>query len=49
LFSALSSAAQPAAFFLEGLTIVSAVGTAILVGVFTFLYFAERSVKNRQQ
>jgi hypothetical protein len=31
-----------AAFFLEGLTVVSLIGTGILVGVFAFLFVVER-------
>ena len=33
------------AFFIEGLTLVTLIGTILLVGVFAFLYFAEKNMK----
>lgn len=37
--------APPAAFLLYGLTIVCVASTVMLIGVFAFLFFAERSLK----
>jgi len=37
----------PFAFFIEGLTVVTLVGTGILIATFAFLYFAERSLKKK--
>ncbi len=34
----------PAAFFIDGLTLLCLAGTIILLAVFGFLYFAEKSV-----
>jgi hypothetical protein len=36
------------AFFLEGLTLVTLIGTAILIGTFAFLYFAEQATKTKK-
>jgi len=33
------------AFFLEGLTLVTLIGTAILVSTFAFLFYAEKATK----
>ncbi len=33
------------AFFLEGLTLVTLIGTAILISTFAFLYYAEKMTK----
>jgi hypothetical protein len=33
------------AFFLEGLTLVTLIGTGILIATFAFLFFAEKSAK----
>jgi len=33
------------AFFLEGLTLVTLIGTTILIGTFAFLYYAEKTTK----
>jgi len=33
------------AFFLEGLTLVTLIGTGILIATFAFLYYAEQATK----
>lgn len=33
------------AFFIEGLTLVTLIGTVLLIGVFTFLFVVERKMK----
>ena len=44
LVSTLSGALVPLAFFIEGLTLVCIIGTAILWGIFGFLYVAEKKL-----
>ena len=34
------------AFFIEGLTLVTLIGTLLLVGVFAFLFIVERKMKS---
>lgn len=36
---------SPFAFFLEGLTMVTLIGTVLLIGVFAFLFVVERKMK----
>jgi len=38
-----------AAFFIEGLTLVTIIGTLLLIGVFAFLFFAERKMKSQNK
>jgi len=33
------------AFFIEGLTVVTLIGTIVLLGTFAFLYIAEKNIK----
>ena len=45
----LLSALVPLAFFIEGLTLVCIIGTAILWGIFGFLFVVERKLKKQKQ
>lgn len=36
-----------AAFFMEGLTLVTLIGTVVLLGVFGFLFVVERKMNNK--
>ena len=38
---------MPYAFFLEGLTLVTLIGTIVLLGTFAFLYIAEQGMKKK--
>ena len=38
-----------AAVFIEGLTLVTLIGTLLLIGVFAFLFLAERKMKSKDE
>ncbi len=48
MLSNFSGSVVSLALFIEGLTLVCMIGTALLWGVFGFLYIAERNLKQKQ-